>query len=279
MNEQNSKVVYTPEQLAALERKARLDSVAFTPTVNKFTLELGAKPLNMDFRFRFKREILGTANQNPDVHWDYRLSQAIKEAGLSRERAEAELEAHRKAFNAADEKEKSITAFFRDEVGPYLWDYQIRGFLKEAIKILKGIPGTECSKVTYNKTLVDNLVFVYPVKLYLWLPKDKELGLLTRPLRADTPKGQIVALTTSESAPAGTMIDFSLKLNDPKYEAAIMEAFGYGVDKGLGQWRNSGRGSFDFARSGFNAEGPYQKLPAKKAKKGAAVEEDVESAD
>jgi hypothetical protein len=59
-------------------------------------------------------------------------------------------------------------------------------------------------------------------------------------------KGERVALASSQEAPAGTVIDCEIEWLHPSLEPIIMEALKYGARKGIGQWRNSGKGRFDW---------------------------------
>lgn len=128
-----------------------------------------------------------------------------------------------------------------------------KGFLKEAIGILLDTPEwakdikigkTKLSKYTY-KRVVDNFVFVTPRKIALSNPVGADC---VRPLRADTMKGERVSLATSETVPAGTTLEFGVSTigGDDDLTALIMACFEYGAMKGLGVWRNSGKGVFSY---------------------------------
>lgn len=53
-----------------------------------------------------------------------------------------------------------------------------------------------------------------------------------------------MSIAHSETCPAGSTIDFtvSVLLDDAKSMQAVREALDYARLKGIGQWRNSGRG-------------------------------------
>ena len=73
---------------------------------------------------------------------------------------------------------------------------------------------------------------------------DGEISICQRSLRASTPKGDRVSLSASEEVPAGaTMTFWVLCLNDA-HVPAVKEWFDYGILRGTGQWRNSGKGRF-----------------------------------
>lgn len=157
-----------------------------------------------------------------------------------------------------DDLTKASTVFPRDEDGfPFIWDYQIKGFFKDACSMLRrvaksektGQKGTLSSKLTAHKKIIDGLVFVCPRQILVRVPglswtKPPELSFTERPLRAPTPQGERVALVRSETIPAGTKIQLSIRLLDVKYKPLIEEWLDYGQLRGLGQWRNSGMGRF-----------------------------------
>ena len=65
-----------------------------------------------------------------------------------------------------------------------------------------------------------------------------------RILRANTPIGERTSIAKSESVPEGSTIEFSFVFFDPKLEDMMRECLDYGKFRGLGQWRNSGKGRF-----------------------------------
>ena len=186
----------------------------------------------------FNEEVLGTANSNPEIHKEY-----IADNAPTPEMAEEETEAV--ALSAEEQFEKTMTVFPRDAEGnPFIYDYQWKGFFKDAFKALKKIPKTECSKIKAYKQEIDTLIFVYPRKIPIQL--NGEIGICQRPLRASTPQGERVALTSSESIPAGSKVTFEIQMLTDMHEKAIIEALNYGRMRGFGQWRNSGKGIFSY---------------------------------
>ena len=73
---------------------------------------------------------------------------------------------------------------------------------------------------------------------------DGEISTCQRPLRAQTAQGERVALAMSEEVPAGATMDITIKVLDKALLPAIREWLDYGELRGLGQWRNSGKGRF-----------------------------------
>ena len=60
-------------------------------------------------------------------------------------------------------------------------------------------------------------------------------------------QGERVALAHSETVPAGTRMEFEVLYMDIEALDGIIEWLDYGVEHGLGQWRNSGHGRFVYA--------------------------------
>jgi len=198
----------------------------------------------MKVRLTLVEEMLGTSCSNPEVHEEFIASKSADKVKIKEE-----LE----ALPAEVLIEKSLTIFPRDENGnPFLYDYQIRGFLKNFLGtkvefgplVLKvGKKDYKFSKWTY-KRLVDNYVFVKPRRIKLNMPEGSEVSFCTRPLRAETMKGERVALATSEAVPAGTTFEFEIRCLQPELYDLMPEALDYGEFNGLLQWRNSGKGTF-----------------------------------
>lgn len=153
-------------------------------------------------------------------------------------------------------EEKGITVFPRmedPETGesvPYLYDYQIRGFFKDSIGMLKRakLPELSCTGLTAYKKIVDGNLMVRPRKIPVILPDGGEMGFCQRPLRAQTAQGERTALASSETVPAGSCLRFRVGVlgGDKKVVNAVRECLDYGVIHGLGQWRNSGKGLFTY---------------------------------
>ena len=155
--------------------------------------------------------------------------------------------------------ERGTTVFPRDEAGkPFLYDYQVKGFFKDACSMLARLTGkdpetgkkkkavNESGKLTAYKKVIDGLIFVQPRKIVLELPEDKEITICQRPLRAQTAQGERVALSSSEEVPAGTSCEVTVLLLDENHEKVVREWLDYGSLRGIGQWRNSGKGAFEW---------------------------------
>jgi hypothetical protein len=154
----------------------------------------------MKVRLTFTEEMLGTANNNKDIH-----AQFIASKAPDAPKREEEIE----AIGVAAEIEKSMTVLPRTEDGkPMLWDYQIKGFFKNACKAMNAMTGAV--KLTAFKTKIDNLVFIEERKIPLIMPEGMEIGDCQRPLRAETAQGPRVALANSETVPVGTQLEFTV---------------------------------------------------------------------
>jgi hypothetical protein len=192
----------------------------------------------MRVRCIFTEEILGTANSDKDIHEEFIASKAPD--AISREEEIA-------ALGVEEVVMKGKTVFHRNQEGkPILFDYQIKGFFKNCAKAFNYV-----EKFPAYKTKIDNLVFVTPRMIELHLPDGEKLGDCQRPLRAETAQGPRVALANSESCPAGTTIEFTVKvMGSDALEKDLIRRVGdwldYGALNGIGQWHNSGKGRIEW---------------------------------
>lgn len=186
----------------------------------------------------FQEDLLGTVPLNKEIYSDHI---ATKKEELSGEHLDQELST---VMEKLDEKGK--TGFHRLPDGtPIIYDYVIRGFMKDACGMMRRVDKSESSKLKAYKRVIDGLVFVMPRQIEIEVVG--EIGTLERPLRAQTAQGERVALAYSESIPAGSSIEFTLMVLDDKAVSAklIEEWFNYGSLRGLGQWRNASYGRID----------------------------------
>ena len=192
--------------------------------------------ITLKIKVTFTEDALGTANANPDIHEEWIASKAPDE-----DRMIEEVD----AISTEERMEKAMTVFARNEMGdPVVWDYQWKGYFKDAFKSLKKVSTSECAKVKAYKQEIDGLVFVSPRQIPIELSGD--MSVCQRPLRAQTPQGERIALTSSESVPKGSSMIFEIQMLLDSHEKAIIEALNYGKLRGFGQWRNSGKGRFTY---------------------------------
>lgn len=136
------------------------------------------------------------------------------------------------AVEGTEQPEDATTCFPRTEDGvPFCWDYQIKGFFKDACSSLRRVPCTRSSKLTAFKKVIDGTIFIEQRAI---------------PLRASSASGERVALAASETVPAGTVLEFSILVMNPKDAETVREWLDYGRLRGLFQWRNSGKGRFEW---------------------------------
>lgn len=196
----------------------------------------------MKVRIKLLEEALGSSPSNEDLMGTYIASKAPT-ADLTSEEID-----NIKAQNAEDH----ITVFPKQADGtPFIYDYQIKGMLKDSCKALAaagkaGYPGGKaCAGLKAYKKAIDGLIFVYPREIPYDLHGLK-MGYCERPLRASTPQGERVSIAKSESVPAGSTAEFEIECLDPKLEDMVRECLDYGTKRGLGQWRNSGKGRYEW---------------------------------
>jgi hypothetical protein len=178
--------------------------------------------------------MLGMSPTDPDIFDSFIASNAPDAPSREEEIATIGLQAV---------QEKGKTIFPKTSEGdPHLWDYQIKGFFKDAAGMLRKVPGKVSAGIKAYKKEIDGLVFIEERKIPIVF--EGEIGSCQRPLRAQTAQGERVSLANSETIPAGATIDFTITCLNPKLEDAVREWLDYGKLRGLGQWRNSGKGRF-----------------------------------
>lgn len=188
----------------------------------------------LKIRITFTEPVLGSASGNPDIHRDYIASKSPDPKTIEDEVA---------AIGEEAVERKDMTVFPRTPDGrPALYDYQIKGFFKNACGTLKNVPEKESSKIKAYKKFIDGLIFVKERMLPLQF--EGELGNLQRPLRGQTAQGERIALANSEMVPAGTRIEMTIMVLKDDLMDAVKEWLDYGELNGIGQWHNSGMGRF-----------------------------------
>lgn len=187
-------------------------------------------------KLTFTEEVLGSMPNNPDIYREF-----IASKGPNAESVEDEV-ARLGADAVAD---KGTTVFPRlDDGTPYIYDYQIKGFFKDACGALRRATGSKSAKLTAYKKVIDGVVFVQERRIPYEVPDGAEPANCVRPLRAQTAQGERVALAESETVPAGSTIEFTIVLMNDQLWPTVAEWLTYGQLRGIGQWRNSGKGRF-----------------------------------
>jgi hypothetical protein len=184
-------------------------------------------------RFTFTEPLLGTVPKDRAVYASYIASKAPKPAEAAEEECQSVQEA----------EESGWTGFHLDGAGnPFLFDYVIKGFFKDACSMLSRVEGSQSKKLRAFKKVIDGLLFPRPRQIPLDL--SGPITLVERPLRAQTAQGERVALARSDAAPVGSSVKFGLVIMGSTPDALLTEWLDYGAVRGLGQWRNGGYGRF-----------------------------------
>lgn len=202
----------------------------------------------MKVRITLTEEMLGMSPNDQEVYKKFIASKAPDAKSIDEEV---------ESVGVDEVVEKGTTIFPKlDDGTPFMWDYQMKGFFKDACGMLQRVTSkdekgkkkkaaNESSKISSYKKVIDGIIFTFPRKIPIHTNVD-EMGQCQRPLRASTAQGERIALASSETVPAGSTIEFTiLSLNDD-YVNAIKEWLDYGELRGLGQWRNSGVGRFTY---------------------------------
>lgn len=194
----------------------------------------------MKVRITLLEEALGSSPSNEDLLGTYIASKAPTE----------ELEAQEIETIKAQNAEERLTVFPKLPDGtPFIYDYQIKGMLKDSCKMLTkagkaGYPGGKaCAAIKAYKQAIDGLIFVEP-RCIPYNLHGLKMDHCERILRASTPMGERTSISKSESVPEGSTIEFSVVCLDPALEKMVQECLDYGTMRGIGQWRNSGKGRF-----------------------------------
>jgi hypothetical protein len=196
--------------------------------------------MKMHVRLTLLDEVLGTKPSNDKVFREYIASLAPEDP------PEDELEA---ATAAAAKAEKTGTTIFHtDGQGrPGIWNYQIKGLFKDCCSALNRFDKDArngLDKLSAYKTRIDGCIFVSPRFIPFVMPEGAAVGICERPLRADTAQGPRVSLCRSETVPAGSKLVFEVNIFEAALQPYVELWFSYGKLRGLGQWRNSGKGIF-----------------------------------
>lgn len=188
------------------------------------------------YRLTFIEGLLGTKAGNKELLEDYIASK--RPEGIDQDELDSMPE-----FD--EELEKGSTLFCREEGVPFIYDYQVKGFFKDTQSALAraGI-----FKMSAFKKVIDGLIFPKPRKIRLNMPEGAEIGWCERPLRAQTMQGERISIARSEEVPPGTTLELTVMTMNPELWEIIELWLDYGEEKGLGRWRNSGKGRFTWER-------------------------------
>ena len=201
----------------------------------------------MKVKITFLEPVLGTWPNNKNIAEEFIASKAPDASTIEDEIAALGIDAV---------TEKGKTVFPRNEAGePVLYDYQVKGFFKDACGMLRRVGGKDekagkkkaanlSGKLTAYKSVIDGLIFVQPRMIPIQV--NGEIRDCQRPLRAQTMQGERVSLANSEEIPEGSTAEFEVLCLEKEHEAVVQEWLDYGILRGIGQWRNSGKGRFTY---------------------------------
>jgi len=191
-----------------------------------------------DVEITFIEPLLGTVPKDKSIYAAYIGSRApVQEDG------EEEIE------TVPTSEERGWTGFHQSGNGdPLLYDYAMKGFFKDACSALRRVVRSKSANLKAFKKVIDGQLFVEPRAILLHLPSGERMGIIQRPLRAQTAQGERVSLVRSDACPVGTHLTFRLQiLGDLPSEDLLREWLDYGRLRGLGQWRNGSWGRFIYS--------------------------------
>jgi len=206
------------------------------------------KVYDRQFELQFTEAVLGTASGNKRIYTDFIAAKYEGEPGPQQPRDEIE------ALPDVDEElTKGTTFFWRSKEGkPGVFNYWIKGALKAGVEAMlssddvtkEQMKRWRLTRYSYKRT-IGSLVFIKPRFIEFDLPEGTgELDFCERPLRAETLKGARTCLARSEVVPAGARLRFTIAVRAMYLWEPIEWVLDYGSDFGMGQWANSGFGTY-----------------------------------
>jgi hypothetical protein len=184
-----------------------------------------------DVELTLINQMLGTVPKNRDVYTRFIES-----------KRPPEVEGTAEIATVVDEN-SGWDGFHMLDGHPIVYDYFIRGFIRHAGNVIKDFPEV---KIKNLRSKITDLVFISP--RIIMLGDNPEIGVCERPIRCQTAQGPRVSVKKSDTVPAGTVIQFQVKvLNENIISKKLLEQiFDYGQYQGLGEWRNGGHGTFSY---------------------------------
>jgi hypothetical protein len=192
----------------------------------------------VQIRLTFAESVLGTVPKNPEVYRRFVESKRPKDSGPEEDEAATVLEV----------EERGWTGFHQDVSGLFIYDYQLKGALKE----LAGIAYPKGGDLSAARSKVENFVYVRPRRLRFrddaGLILAQPDGVVERPLRAMTAQGPRVSVMRSDFVAAGRTLEATIVVvPGPVSQAMIERILRLGEYRGLGQFRTGSYGLFTFA--------------------------------
>lgn len=180
------------------------------------------------YELELTRRQLGTVPMNRDIYDDY--------VGSKSDDAEKAAE---ESDTVKETEDKGHTGFHSDELGVFIYDYMLRGFLKSAVETL--MENGVVKKIPAYKKWLDRMVFIKERRIHFTnngatIPEHN--GEEVRPIRVMTPKGPRVSIVKSDFIEEGSKLKFTVQLfknNKGLSWDVIEDSFAYGAFVGLGQ--------------------------------------------
>ena len=186
-------------------------------------------------RITFTEELLATQPADHNIHETYIASNAPDAKSKEEEIA---------AMGIDKVIEMASTIFPRNKLDiPFMWDYQWKGYFKS---VASAFNRENKKHLPAFKKVIDTTVFVNPRQCLLILPKNGKMGTCQRPLRAQTAQGERIALARSETVPIDTTTLIEIVTLSENTLKLVRQWLDYGIYHGHGQWRNSGKGRFEW---------------------------------
>lgn len=192
--------------------------------------------MQMKIKLTFIEELLGTKAADPAVFTRFIASKHPDGTPQKDELDRADIR-----------EEAGSTLFHREHGAPGIYDYQVKGFFKDAMAALNRFDKearNNLEKLAAFKSKIDGAIFVSPRFIPILLPPGAATGTCERPLRADTAQGPRVSVVRSETVPAGSALIVEIQVFAKELQPYLELMLNYGKLRGLGQWRNSGKGRF-----------------------------------
>jgi hypothetical protein len=204
-------------------------------------------------------ELLASAPANQDVYKKYIESRAKEE------------KPDEVATLPAEEQEKvGWSVFHQDYSGLFIFDYMIRGFLKEAASSVSG------KAITAYKSKIDRFCFVMPRRIYMlriggeilkpYSRTQQTEEYCERPIRAMTAQGPRVSLKRSNLVRNVEFVFevWVLPLGQREITEKVLRSWlEYGQYQGLGEWRSGSYGRFTYELAVIEKGTPLVEDPKK----------------
>jgi hypothetical protein len=207
--------------------------------------------MKINVSIKFTEQLLASSPCNPEVYKQFILRQREVEAAkaigkkdpaplITPDKVVEEME------TLTNREESGWSVFHVDNNGLFMFDYHVRGFMKEAASCITG------KALTAYRSKIDKWLFVNPRRIYFM--RDENYikapdGVCERPIRAMTMQGPRISLKRSDMLQEGVVVKFELEilpLGMKELTEEVLESWlHYGKYSGFGEWRTGSNGRFD----------------------------------